>query len=68
MFSSVQSAFRSFTEQFEGCVSFMYLDVKGSCPMPVEQAIHTTHRANGFISPLSAWPLYANVGGTGQPA
>jgi GH24 family phage-related lysozyme (muramidase) len=29
MFSSVQSAFRSFTEQFEGCVSFMYLDVKG---------------------------------------
>src|ERR1700687_4125672 len=29
MFPSVQTAFRSFSEKFEGCVSYMYLDIKG---------------------------------------
>jgi hypothetical protein len=29
MLSSVQSAFRGFSAQFEGCVPYMYLDVKG---------------------------------------
>src|SRR5713226_1332348 len=29
MFTSVQTAFRAFSEQFEGCVPHMYLDIKG---------------------------------------
>lgn len=29
MFPSVQSAFRAFTTTFEGCVPYMYLDIKG---------------------------------------
>src|SRR5215467_2188761 len=59
MFSSVQSAFRSFTEQFEGCVSFMYLDVKGLVtvgignlvdPVGVAQALPFSFKDKGGIA------------------
>src|SRR6516165_11536181 len=37
-----------------------------SCAMPLEQAIHTTHRANGFISPLHGHCTQTRAGTASQ--
>ena len=48
MFDSVQSAFRSFNEQFEGSIPFMYLDIKGLVTVAVGNLIDPVEYAQAL--------------------
>jgi GH24 family phage-related lysozyme (muramidase) len=48
MYPSVQSRFRSFNEQFEGVVSFMYLDIKGLVTIGVGNLIDPVSAATAI--------------------
>jgi hypothetical protein len=65
MFSSVQSAFRSFSEKFEGSVPYMYLDVKGLVTVGVGNLIDPVAEAQALPFRFKNKP---GVAAPGSPA
>lgn len=62
MLSSVQSAFRAFSEQFEGCVPYMYLDVKGLVTVGVGNLVDPAELAQALPFRFKNRPGIANPG------
>src|ERR1022692_3437837 len=48
MFASVQSGFRAFNTQFEGCIPYMYLDIKGLVTVAVGNLIDPVELAQAL--------------------
>jgi hypothetical protein len=62
MFPSVQSAFRAFNEPFEGCVPYMYLDVKGLVTVGVGNLVDPVQLAQALPFRFKSRPGIANPG------
>lgn len=62
MFSSVQSAFRGFSEQFEGCVPYLYLDIKGLVTVGVGNLVDPVQLAQALPFRFKNRPGIANPG------
>jgi hypothetical protein len=62
MFPSVQSAFRAFNEPFEGCVPYMYLDVKGLVTVGVGNLVDPVELAQALPFRFKSRPGIATPG------
>jgi hypothetical protein len=67
MYDSVQSQFRTFSEQFEGCVSYMYLDIKGLVTVGVGNLIDPVALATALPFRFKTRPGIATPGAPASP-
>src|SRR5579871_13382 len=67
MFASVQTAFRSFSETFEGCVPHMYLDILGLVTVGVGNLVDPVELAKALPFRFKNKPSIATPGAPATP-
>jgi hypothetical protein len=67
MFPSVQSSFRSFNTRFEGCIPYMYLDIKGLVTVAVGNLVDPVELAQALQFRFKNEPGIAAPGSPATP-